>query len=700
MRQKKGIAVAALAAGLIYLPLGSGSEAAAVCQTTSPASNAYSVTVCLTTPGPTSVLTGVSPVSATVTRSAGAPVVTKVTFTLNGAYVLTDYEAPYDFELPTQQWVDGTRTLQVSARLSDAYTTPLLGQSVLFSNGVLTPPVVEASFAPFVGAEVPATEPFVVAAVGDGADGRGRSRDVTAMMDSWDPDMMLYLGDVYEKGSAAEFHNHYGSGDKVFGRFKDITNPTIGNHEYSLDRAKAYFDYWHQVPHYYSYEAHGWKFISLDSTSEFGQTSPGTAQFEWLKNELEENTSPCTIAYFHHPPYSVGKYGTDARMSAIWSLLAQHGVDLAFAGHEHNYQRWVPLNGAGTPDAAGTTLMIVGTGGRSSYGFVKTDPRMAYGVATSPQVYGALKLSLGAYGAAYEFVNTSGSSLDGGSITCSGAPADAESPSIPTNLVATASTGNRVDLSWAPSVDDFGVDGYEVLRNGQLLTTIGPADRWTDNGVVPGATYEYQVRAFDAVGNFSDLSAAATVSTPSVLFGDDFETGNLSRWTKAVGMVAQQTDVFSGAYAGRALASGGAAYATKNLPQAQSDVYSRIRFKVTSRGSKNVYLVKHRAINGVFAGGIFINPTGNLVFRNGVTAKTILGQIPVSSGQWHELQLRTGVGAGQLQVWFDGSPVTPLNRSENLGSSAISAVAIGDSASGNNFNVAFDDVAVGVARIN
>ena len=44
--------------------------------------------------------------------------------------------------------------------------------------------------------------------------------------------------------------------------------------------------------------------------------------------------------------------------AAIWSLLASKGVDLVVNGHDHTYQRWVPLDGTGAP-----VLRVVGVGG-------------------------------------------------------------------------------------------------------------------------------------------------------------------------------------------------------------------------------------------------------------------------------------------------------------------------------------------------
>ena len=114
---------------------------------------------------------------------------------------------------------------------------------------------------------------------------------------NWNPSLFLYLGDVYEKGSIAEYANWFGpsgSPGVYYGRLKSITDPTIGNHEYTGGQAPGYFDYWDNVPHYYSFNAGAWHFISLDANSAFGQTAPGTPQYQWLQDDLTTNPQPCT----------------------------------------------------------------------------------------------------------------------------------------------------------------------------------------------------------------------------------------------------------------------------------------------------------------------------------------------------------------------------------------------------------------------
>ena len=78
-----------------------------------------------------------------------------------------------------------------------------------------------------------------------------------------------------KKERQPSIYNWYRPGSAL-GRFKAITNPTVGNHEYENGSAPGYFDYWGaNTPHFYSVNAGGWHIISLDSTSEFNQTAAG-----------------------------------------------------------------------------------------------------------------------------------------------------------------------------------------------------------------------------------------------------------------------------------------------------------------------------------------------------------------------------------------------------------------------------------------
>jgi hypothetical protein len=155
----------------------------------------------------------------------------------------------------------------------------------------------------------------------------------------------------------------------------------------------------------------------------YGQNGTTSAQYQWLSQDLAANTAACTLAYWHEPLYNIGQEPPATWMQAMWTLLAQSKVDIVLTGHDHDYQRWVPLDGSGLPNPVGITEFVVGTGGHGIQTFVTSDSRVAaaFDSTTRPSPFGALRLRLYSSHAAYDFVNTGGTFLDTGSISCNNA---------------------------------------------------------------------------------------------------------------------------------------------------------------------------------------------------------------------------------------------------------------------------------------
>ncbi|WP_347049432.1 hypothetical protein [Flavobacterium olei] len=94
---------------------------------------------------------------------------------------------------------------------------------------------------------------------------------------------------------------------------------------------------------------------------------------------------------------------------------------------------------------------------------------------------------------------------------------DTTPPSIPDSLACDQGSGVRsMYVSWNPSTDNKGVTGYELQRRtgaGVWSTKyVGPNIFYQDEGSY-STTYSFQVRAFDAAGNYSAYSAIATWKT-------------------------------------------------------------------------------------------------------------------------------------------------------------------------------------------
>ena len=88
---------------------------------------------------------------------------------------------------------------------------------------------------------------------------------------------------------------------------------------------------------------------------------------------------------------------------------------------------------------------------------------------------------------------------------------DTTAPSIPDGLNVTSSTSESVLLSWNAAEDNVGVDGYNVYRDGNYITTVFTT-QYNDAAPAEGATVAYSVAAFDEARNFSPLSEELSVT--------------------------------------------------------------------------------------------------------------------------------------------------------------------------------------------
>lgn len=507
------IVLASLALVAAQLGAAPGASAAESC-TDTPVPG-YTVRVCLVSPDSvaTPSLAGTVAVSARVeilAPSVTPPTVSKVIFGYRDGYLLSDHDPEYAMSWRTTRLVDGPGTFEVKARLSDDVVARHVVPLSLLNGITVAPPANAAQFTVRQGTQPAPGQRFRVVAVGDGADGGPREAQVVDRISAMGPNLLAYTGDVYERGSPDEFDNWYG-GTTGYGRFRDITNPVIGNHEYLTPGAAGYFGYWDNVPHYYSYNVAGWHVAAIDSSVEFDQLRPGTAQYEWLAADLGANRAHCTMVYMHHPRWSVALGGGRTGLGAVWALMADRRVTLAVAGHAHSYERWLPLDRTGAPAPRGVTQLVAGAGGHEIVPGVLSDPRLA----STKAVSGALRIDLGSEDASFAYVGADGSEYDAGTVGCT-STGDTFPPSTPSGLLASATSATTAQLAWSASTDEFGATGYTVRRDGAAVATLGAgATAYAESGLTSGSTYTWTVDAFDASQNVSPQSVPASLTMPA-----------------------------------------------------------------------------------------------------------------------------------------------------------------------------------------
>jgi hypothetical protein len=258
----------------------------------------------------------------------------------------------------------------------------------------------------------PPVRTFVVAAAGDIA-GQGDGDDQTAsVLDRIAPSVVLTLGDnAYPDGALSEFHSYY---EPTWGPHRARTRPSPGNHDYHTEGASGYFGYFgpRAPAPYYSFDLGGWHLISLNSEISMAE---GSAQYEWLRSDLASSTARCTLAYWHKPRFTAGKYDDFTYTTPVWRLLYAAKAEVVLNGHDHNYQRYERLTPDGAPaPAGGIREFVVGTGGRSLYALSRDERREA----GQSRVLGVLQLTLRPAGYDWRFVPVSGGYSDSGSGDC------------------------------------------------------------------------------------------------------------------------------------------------------------------------------------------------------------------------------------------------------------------------------------------
>ena len=219
---------------------------------------------------------------------------------------------------------------------------------------------------------------------------------------------------AYPSGREQDFRMCY---EPSWGRHKARTRPSPGNHDYEVAGAAAYFTYFgaNAGPPglgYYRYTAGSWSAYSLNSNVPVGRSS---AQLLWLQDELSMNPSRCTVAYFHHPPFTSGQHGNQLFMQDMWRELHAARVDIVIAGHDHTYERLAPMNGEGQADpVTGTRLFVVGTGGGRLVPPGRSWPASEFRMTQ----HGVLKLTLDAGRYQWEFLQAGGGVADSGFDIC------------------------------------------------------------------------------------------------------------------------------------------------------------------------------------------------------------------------------------------------------------------------------------------
>lgn len=129
------------------------------------------------------------------------------------------------------------------------------------------------------------------------------------------------------------------------------------------------------------------------------------AQVKWIEQSLRDAREEWKIAIFHHPIYSDGdRHGPNVALRVVLEpLFVDYGVDVAFSGHEHIYERIKPQKDI--------PYFIVGSSGQLRKGGLTPS---AITAASFDQDQAFLVASIDGTGLSFRAISRTGAVVDSG----------------------------------------------------------------------------------------------------------------------------------------------------------------------------------------------------------------------------------------------------------------------------------------------
>jgi hypothetical protein len=203
----------------------------------------------------------------------------------------------------------------------------------------------------------------------------------------------LHAGDLVESGRIPQSLKDFLAVSQGLNATAPLM-PILGNHDLNNTAGSSFqAPYTHFIDGfnlpdnelYYSFDYGNAHFTAIDTgvanvaTEAQALFAPGTAQYDWLVNDLStaENDPDIDwkIVYMHFPPYVLEEASYVPYVRSILApLMDAYDVDLVISGHRHVYERTVSIydNGVAEPGpnytGDGTVYIVAGTAGGEQQG--------------------------------------------------------------------------------------------------------------------------------------------------------------------------------------------------------------------------------------------------------------------------------------------------------------------------------------------
>jgi len=254
-------------------------------------------------------------------------------------------------------------------------------------------------------------QPFSFIYLGDAQKGLDEWGDLVQKSFDQFPKMDFYIiaGDLVNDGDwRNEWDEFFAGGAGVFDRTPLV--PCLGNHDVNDDLEAEFYLESFALPtngppnldpeRAYHFTYGNALFVVLDSNL------PVETQSDWLEEVLSASDTTWKFAMYHHPAYSSRGVRDNEGVREQWgAVFDEHGVDIAFQGHDHAYLRTYPMrDGERVESPNDGTIYVVSVSGTKFYdqdehdyteiGFTETMTYQTIDIETNPDrlVYKAYDL--------------------------------------------------------------------------------------------------------------------------------------------------------------------------------------------------------------------------------------------------------------------------------------------------------------------
>ena len=203
-------------------------------------------------------------------------------------------------------------------------------------------------------------------ALGDSRSNPGIFDLLSKQVKQLQPDLIINMGDLVAEGGDFQQWNefYFDVADELVGYIPLVS--CLGDHEGDDDNGALYrYFFLPQLPVeelWFSYDYGPAHFVALDY-----RYPDSEKMLEWFKKDMQQAASKWKFVYMHRPCYNLGGHRSNWGSPQWQNLFREYQVDIVFAGHSHQYERFFPVRPVQEPDGWPVTYITTGGAGASLY---------------------------------------------------------------------------------------------------------------------------------------------------------------------------------------------------------------------------------------------------------------------------------------------------------------------------------------------